>query len=125
MGWMRCCAGEPGQRQSAPGSLECLLQPPLLLPGWALWGHSGHIVSSTSIHHTTFHRNPMGRLEGSFCSCQCHRCQGNVRTGRAGEYQDYEQHCPKGLAREVTCVNPILLAAATSQEPGPFGPTST
>lgn len=36
-----------------------------------------------------------------------------------------EQHRHEGLARGVTCVISILLAADISQETGPFGPTST
>lgn len=36
-----------------------------------------------------------------------------------------ERHCHEGLAKGVTFVISILLAADISQETGPFGPTST
>ena len=100
---LRHCLGEPGWKQGAPGLLERLVQPSLLFLVQALQGYNGGIVGSTyspTPPHPTFAPRAGWRGLSAWAlwpgehrapSHQCHRRQGNIRTGRAGRCQDSEQ----------------------------------
>jgi len=96
----RRCAEEPVWRQGAPGLLECLVQPPPLLLARALRGHSRSVTHPPTSPYSTLAPRaswrdrsawPLWPGDHAAPSCQHRRCQGNIRTGRAGGCQDSER----------------------------------